>query len=374
MNTLASFFQTLTQLSSIEIFMVIFPLLVSFIVCITLTLVSKKKHLRLGFSLLSLMIFLAAPFSVNFQVNHLVLAQQTQQDAIKYQQSLLTNFNLVTADTTLGDELLNSRFMKKFNQLEGKQKEVVDLLTEVIADANKQIVAKMTQQTDIIDDLLSESEGYLSDKVSSSSVDIIARTASQQVISAQVINEINQGVSAIVDQQKIAMISALQGFTKQFKTELNQQMKYQLGRFHQDITRTTEQQLALYSQKQQEMLSEVSAVLANANQKFSHDLHQVSAEINKIEQVLQGENISAASYQTQDRLGFIDKRTGQMKHKLQQLTNMSDCLRQTPMIYSLTKANLATKAPCGEKLIAITHESGNNIGNVSRKNRPLIYN
>ena len=290
MNSFASFFQALSQLPLIETVMVLLPLIGTFIAGIALTFMSKQLYLRCAFALLSLAIVVAAPFSANFQLNTLVQTQQTQQDAMKYQQSLAKHFNLHAGDAKPGEPSVNFNFrlMKQFERLDTKEKELVELLAELLVDTNKHLVARMEEQTRVIDDLIADSEGYLSDKVSSASVDVIGQVSPQQVIPREVIADVNRGITNTISEKTVELSLALTQLSDNIKIDLTREMAQQQLNYQQTLALTTEQYLALSSAKHNAFLLEISAVLTDANQQFSRDLALVSDEIKQIKQVLAG--------------------------------------------------------------------------------------
>jgi|GEM_PF-6027152 len=237
MNTIASFFQALGQLSVMESIMVLLPILGTFIAGIALTFMSKHLYTRLAFALLSFGLLIAAPFSANFQVSTLAQTEQARQDAMKYQDSLQKHFNLLTGDAKSRDETVNSRLMAKFNRLDTRQKEVVELLAEVVADANKQLVKRIEQQTENLDDLIADSEGYLSDKISSASVDVIGHTTFADMHAGKGNSQLNRKVSALIRGQTQVLSQTLASLNdklmRQFKTELNREVARQDGHYQE---------------------------------------------------------------------------------------------------------------------------------------------
>ncbi|WDE06510.1 hypothetical protein SG34_006210 [Thalassomonas viridans] len=242
MNTIASFFQALSQLPVMESIMVILPLIGTFVAALALTFMSKHLYARVAFALLSLGILITAPFSANFQVSTLAQTEHTRQDAIKYQDSLQRHFNLLTGDAKSRDEAVNSRLMEKFNRLDTRQKEVVELIAEVVADANKQLLSRLEQQTLIIDDLIADSEGYLSDKVSSASVDVIGHVTVKQSSPGNDSKSVNRELSALLGKQTDALNRSIAHLSDRFTADLNKEMARQdehYQQFSRDLARVS---------------------------------------------------------------------------------------------------------------------------------------
>ncbi|WDE12937.1 hypothetical protein [Thalassomonas haliotis] len=227
MDTIVLFFQALSQLSMMEGIMVLLPLIGTFIAGLALTFMSKHLYTRMAFALLTLGVLFAAPFSANLQVSTLVQTEQIRQDALKYQDSLERHFNLLTGDAKSRHETVNSRLMEKFNRLDTGQKEVIELLAEVVADANKRLVSQMEQQTRTLDDLISDSEGYLSDKVSSASVDVIGHMARPQGLPDGKVIKGDREMSALLNQQTRVLSQSIASLSGKFKAELGKEMARQ---------------------------------------------------------------------------------------------------------------------------------------------------
>ncbi|WDE00163.1 hypothetical protein [Thalassomonas actiniarum] len=276
MDTIASFFQGLSQLSMMESIMVILPLIGTFIAGLALTFMSKHLYARVAFALLTLGVLFAAPFSANLQVSTLVQTEQTRQDALKYQDSLERHFNLLTGDAKSKHETVNSQLMEKFNRLDIRQKEVVELLAEVVADANKRLVSQMEQQIHKIDDLISESEGYLSDKVSSASVDVIGHIVPKQGLPGEGIRD-NREMTALLSKQTRVLNRSIANLSGMFKAELSKEMARQDEHYQQ----------------------------------VSRDLIRVSTQIKQINRMLAASQATQAISRVKDKSGPVDSRVGQ---------------------------------------------------------------